>query len=226
LDKAQTSQHIITPTTALLLALLYSSFVALQQHLYIPMLMPIIFLAWLQKEFIWVVLKRLFLLNTLIAIVVLTMLLQKNYDLALLMFLRSNFILLFILMLFQGKDEFAIAIAMHRLHLPAKLTSMVFFTAKSIFLIKREFLLFKNTLHVRGFTPKTNLLTYKTMAGFVGILCIKALERSVWLQKAMQLRGYCGEVYTLEEHQSFTYHDKLLSFITILSLLWRQGALL
>ncbi|MBP1680229.1 MAG: ABC-type cobalt transport system, permease component CbiQ [Proteobacteria bacterium] len=225
MDQTQTSPHI-TPTTALLLALLYSSSVALQEHLYTPMLLPLLLLGWFQKESLLSIFKRLFFLNTLIAIVVLSMLWQKNYDLALLVFLRSNFILMFILMLFQGKDEFAIAIAMHRLRLPHKLTSIFFFTAKSIFLIKREFSLFKNTLHVRGFTPKTNILTYKTMAGFVGILFIKALERSVLLQKAMQLRGYCGEVYTLEEHQAFTKQDTLLALITILSLLWRQGALI
>lgn len=225
MDKTQTSPRI-APTTALLLALLYSTVVALQEHLYAPMLLPLLIFGWIQKASLWHIFKRLFFLNTLIAIVVLSMLWQKNYDLALLVFLRSNFILLFILMLFSDKDEFAIAIAMHRLRLPHKLTSIFFFTAKSIFLIKREFALFKNALHVRGFIPKTNLLTYKTMAGFVGILFIKALERSYWLQKAMVLRGFCGEVYTLEKHQTFSKYDTLLAFITILSLLWRQGALL
>lgn len=225
MDQTQTQPHIAS-TTALLLALFYSTVVALQEHLYLPMLLPLLLLGWIHKASLVNIFKRLFLLNTLIAIVVASMLWQKNYELALLVFLRSNFILLFIVMLFQGKDEFSIAIAMHRLRLPHKLTSIFFFTAKSIFLIKREFSLFKNTLHVRGFTPKTNLLTYKTMAGFVGILFIKALERSFWLQKAMQLRGFCGEVYTLEAHQDFSTYDRLLAFITILSLLWRQGALL
>jgi len=225
LDQTQTSPRI-APTTALLLALVYSSSVALHHHLYAPMLLPLFMLGWLQKKSLWTIFKRLFFLNTLIAIVVVSMLWQKEYDLALLVFLRSNFILLFILMIFQGKDEFAIAIAMHRLHLPHKLTSIFFFTAKSIFLIKREFTLFKNTLHVRGFTPKTNMLTYKTMAGFVGILLIKALERSFWLQKAMRLRGFCGEVYTLEAYQALSIFDISLIFITILSLLWQQGALL
>lgn len=190
------------------------------------MLLPLLLLSWLQKKHLFTILKRLFFLNTLIIIVVLSLLWQKNYDLALLVFLRSNFILFFIVMLFHGKDEFAIAIAMQRLRLPHKFTSMFFFTAKSIFLIKREFNLFKNTLYVRGFTPKTNLLTYKTMAGFVGILFIKALERSVWLQKAMLLRGFCGEVYTLEAYQPLRRNDTLLIFITILSLLWQQGVLI
>lgn len=225
MDQTQTPQSI-APTTALLLALFYSTSVAIQEHLYAPMLLPLLVLGWLHKASLWSIFKRLFLLNTLIAIVVLSVLWQKNYELALLVFLRSNFILLFMLMLFHGKDEFSIAIAMQRLHLHHKVTSIFFFTAKSIFLIKREFFLFKNTLHVRGFTPRTDLLTYKTMAGFVGILFIKALERAVWLQKAMQLRGFCGEIYTLETDPNTSIYDTLLISITILSLLWRQGAFL
>ncbi len=225
MDQTQTLPRI-TPTAALLLALVYSSGIALQEHLYAPMLLPLFLLGWLQKELLFTIAKRLFFLNALIAIVVASMLLQQNYDLALLVFLRSNLILLFILMLFCDKDEFAIAIAMHHLHLPHQCTSIFFFTAKSIFLIKREFLLFKKTLHVRGFTPKTNVLTYTTMAGFVGILCIRALERSYHLQKAMLLRGFSGEVYRLENHPSFTRFDALLTLLSIVSLIWQQGVLL
>ena len=115
---------------------------------------------------------------------------------------------------------------MHRLKFPAKLTTMIFFTAKSIFLIKHEFDRFKHTLHVRGFEPKTNLLSYQTVAGFVGILVIKAIERAAFLQKAMQLRGFCGQVYSLETTPPFGTYDLILSLITLISLLWHQGALL
>lgn len=225
MDKTQT--HLsIAPTTALLLALFYSTVVALQTHLYAPMLLPLLFLGWLCRAHIMFIFKRLILLNALIAIVSLSLLLQKNYELALLIFMRSNMILLFILMLFYDKDEFSIAIAMQQLHVPHKLTSVFFFTAKSIFLIKREFSLFKNTLHVRGFSPKTNVLTYKTMAGFVGLLFIKALERATSLQKTMLLRGFHGEVYTLNPAHSFTIIDSTLCLLTLLSLMWHQGFLL
>lgn len=225
MDQTQTTPQL-TASVALLLALIYSSSVALHTHLYLPLLVPLVLLGWFCKESLGAIFKRLILLNTLIAIVVLSLLWQNHYDLALLMFVRSNMILLFVLMLFHGKDEFAIAIGMQHLHLPHKLTSIFFFTAKSIFLIKREFSLFKNTLHVRGFSPKTDLLTYKTMAGFVGILVIKALERALWLQKTMQMRGFCGEVYTLEKHQAISRKDTLLICVTFIALIWKQGAFL
>lgn len=225
MDQTQTSSSI-TPPSALLLACVYSSTMAIQTHIYMSMLLPLGLLAWVQKAFLGKVLKQLVWLNTLIIIVTLSILWQRNYDLALLVFVRSNAIIVFMLLLFCDKDEFSIAIAMQRLRLPHQFTAIFFFTAKAIFLIKREFSLFKNTLHVRGFTPKTNLLTYKTMAGFVGILVIKALERSGWLQKAMRLRGFNGEIYTLEDHLAYTKYDITLALVTILSLTWRQGVLL
>lgn len=225
MDKTKTHSPI-APTTALVLALIYSTVIAMQTHLYLPMLFPLLFLGWLCRAHFVLILKRLIVLNALIAIVTLSLLLQKNYELALLIGVRSNLILLFILMLFHDKDEFSIAIAMQKLHVPHKLTSIFFFTAKSIFLIKREFSLFKNTLHVRGFSPKTNSLTYKTMAGFVGLLFIKALQRSIFLQKALRLRRFCGEVYTLNSTHTVGTYDSILYGITFLSLLWRQGFLL
>ena len=216
----------ITPSIALLLALSYSTIIALQTHLFFPMLFPLIFMMMIARSHWVILLKRLFWLNTLILLVVLTLFIQNNVSLALLIFIRSNLILAFILLLFYDKDEFAISLGMRQLRFPHKLTALFFFTAKSIFLIKREFELFKNTLHVRGFSPKTDLLTYKTMAGFVGILLIKALERSTQLQKAMHLRGFKGEVYTLNSHVTLSGYDILLCAITLLALTLRIGILI
>jgi len=213
----------ITPSIALLLAFCYSGVIAFQSHLFFPMLLPVLFMAVMAREHWLILLKRLFWLNTLIVLIALTLLLQGNKALALLIFIRSNLILAFILLLFYDKDEFAISLGMQQLKISPKLTALFFFTAKSIFLIKREFELFRNTLHVRGFSPKTDLLTYKTMAGFVGILFIKALERATHLQKAMQLRGFKGEVYSLGTHVFLSRYDVFLCALTLLALTLRIG---
>lgn len=213
----------ITPSIALFLALSYSGIVAFQTHLFFPMLFPLIYMIFIAKNHLLFLLKRLAWLNTFILLVVFTLILQQNTSLALLIFLRSNLILAFMLLLFYDKDEFAISLGMKQLRLSNKLTTLVFFTAKSIFLIKREFELFKKTLYTRGFSPKTDLLTYKTLAGFVGILLIKALERSTHLQKAMLLRSFRGEVYTLNTPNSLSRHDILLCVITFLSLILQVG---
>lgn len=189
------------------------------------MFFPLVILAWWHQSSLLNVLKKLFFLNALVGIVVLSLLFQHAYDMAFLLFLRSNLILAFVLLLFCDKDAFSIAIAMNHLKVPQKLSTMIFFTTKSIFLIRYEFDRFKQTLNARGFTPKTNFLSYQTLGGFVGILIIKAIERASFLQKAMALRGFCGNVYTLEEHLSWHLRDYVLLGVTIISCLWRQGVL-
>ena len=222
----QTSHPPITPCVALLLALVYGCTIALQMHMYVSMSLILFFLAWLKRRFLLIIFKRLVMLNTLIVFIALTLYWQHQEHLAGLMLLRSNLMLLCILLLFHGCNEFTIAIAMQRLALPHKITTLFFFTSKSIFLIRHELVLFKNTLRIRGFTPKTDLLSYKTLAGFIGTLVIKALERSVALQKAMLLRGFQGEIYTLSRRQSLSSNDAIATLLTLISLFWHQGYLL
>ncbi|MFV0481097.1 MAG: energy-coupling factor transporter transmembrane component T family protein [Campylobacteraceae bacterium] len=208
----------VTPLVAFLSLTLFSIVVALSPHIYISFFLPVIFVAIIYKNHLLLVLKKLFFLNTLVAIIAATLLWQNLYEMALLIFLRSNLILSFMLLLFCDKDEFSISIALQRLHLPKKLVTTVFFTVKSIFLIKQEFIHFQKTLHVRGFSPKTDLLSYKTLSGFVGILVIKAIERSIFLQKAMLLRGFNDEIYSLSSYEKITNIDKILLALTIFSL--------
>ena len=222
----QTNPLMIIPSVALISVALFGVSVALKQHLSFFLLLPLIYAGWVYRIHWKAVVKKLLFLNTLVAIVAVTLVLQHEYALAWLMVARANLILTFALLLFSDKDEFSVAIAMHELHFPAKLTSLLFFTAKSIFLIRHEFVRFKNTLRVRGFHPKTNLLTYQTLAGFVGILVIKAIERSYALQKAMTLRGFNGHMYSLTSTLTWGRCDTMLLVILFIALLGHQGVIL
>ena len=209
----------ISPVAALLALFFYSFIVALQEHIYVFMFLPVLLLIALNFSALKSVLKRLFFLNIFVAIIVLTLILQNESEKALLIFIRSNLILSTALLLFYKRDEFDIALALQSLHFPHKLTSIVFFTTKSIFLIKLEFELFKKTLYIRGFKPKTDLLSYKVMAGFVGILIIKTYEMAKNLQKSMLIRGFEGRIYTLRTYQVLSYCDVVLYFVISVSIL-------
>ncbi|MDR0408637.1 MAG: energy-coupling factor transporter transmembrane protein EcfT [Campylobacteraceae bacterium] len=211
---------------SLLVIFFYSFVVALQEHIYIFMFLPVLFLIFTNFCALKEVLKKLFFLNIFVFMIVASLIIQNDLNAALLIFMRSNLILLTVLLLFYQKNEFDIALALQRVRFPHKLVSIVFFAAKSIFLIKREFILFKKTLHVRGFKPKTNLLSYKIMAGFVGILVIKAYERAKYIQKSMLIRGFRGEIYTLTQHQVFNRYDIALCLITFVSIVLRWGVVL
>lgn len=208
----------ISPAAALVAAFIYAIFTALQTHIFFALFLPPLFLTCVKFDFLKNALKKLLFLNVFVVIVVLSLLLARNYDTALLIFVRSNLILFFVLLLFCDKSEFDIALALKGVKCPPKLASIIFFTAKSIFLIKREFYLFGRALYIRGFTPKTNLLSYKTLAGFVGILFIKTWERAEALKNSMFLRGFSGEIYTLSTHRVFGCYDLALILIIFISI--------
>ncbi|MDR1461033.1 MAG: energy-coupling factor transporter transmembrane protein EcfT [Campylobacteraceae bacterium] len=216
----------ISPTTSLLVVFFYSFTVALQEHIYIFMFLPVLFLIFVDFCALKEAFQKLLFLNIFVIIIVISLLMQGDFKSALLIFVRSNLILLATLLLFYQKNEFDIALALQRLRFSHKLVSIVFFTARSIFLIKREFTLFKKTLYIRGFKPKTDFLSYKIMAGFVGILIIKAYERAKYLQKSMFLRGFKGEIYALSKRQVFSRCDIVLCLITLISLTCRWGVVL
>lgn len=216
----------ITSHIAILLILVYGGVVALSEHIFASFFLPILFSVTIYKEKILQVFKKLLWLNLFVFVVVLTMLFQNEYSLAILITLRSNLILLFMLLLFCDKDEFAIAMAIQNLYLPKRLVTLFFFTTKSIFLIKRELELLQKTLLVRGFSPKTDRFTYESIAGVVALLYIKACECSMTLQKAMLVRGFKGEIYTLRPNIGLNRYDVLLFALTIISLFVHFGELI
>ena len=76
-------------------------------------------------------------------IVILSILFVQDYDLALLVFLRSNAILILMLCLFGEKDFFEVSLGLQELRLPRFFVSLVFFSSKFIYLFKKELNKFK-----------------------------------------------------------------------------------
>lgn len=54
-------------------------------------------------------------------------------------------------------------------------------------------------MKIRGFSPKTNLHTYRTYAYVVGMLLVKSYERARRVEAAMLCRGFDGRFYDLSE---------------------------
>ncbi len=219
-------KNYISPFAALISLVVYSVFIAFCKHLYLSMVPPLIFLVVIYRTYLFSVFKKLLLLNALVLLVVITLVLQHEYAIASLIFLRSNLILLFGLLLFCDKDEFSIALGMHELKMPKRFVSIVFFTTKSIFLLKREWVQFKKTLLARGFQFKTNALSYHVLAGGVGILVIKAIQRASALQKAMIIRHFNGTIYTLNPSHRLSVLDSVLWILVAFSILIKQGVIL
>jgi len=215
---------MISTSAALISTLLYSFGLSFFDTIYISMFAPSIFLLVLQKDAILATLKRLLLLNVFIAMVSASALLNQDYELALLLFLRSNALLLFALLLFYNKNLFDIASGMQTLRVSDKLTSIFFFVAKFVIIIKEEFAITKKVMKVRNFRAKTNLFSYKIYANIIGMMIVKCFDKAGKLKDTMILRNFKGTIYQ-SKSEKFSILDWIILSIVVLSLSLHVGAI-
>jgi len=179
--------------------------------------LPTILLMVLQRDALVETFKRVLFLNIFIVIMVLSAVIHKEYNYALLIALRANAIIIFALLIFHNKSLFDIANGMQTLRLPDKLVSLFFFVGKFIIIIKQEFNITKNVMKVRNFRGKTNLFSYKVYANVIGMLIVKCFDRAEKLKNSMILRNFQGRIYQSKK-ENFSKVDFLILFSVLLSL--------
>jgi cobalt/nickel transport system permease protein len=89
--------------------------------------------------------------------------------------------------------------ALNSLKLSEKFVHLLLITYRYLFVFKKEYERLFRAAKIRGFKPKTNMHSYKTFAGFAGMLFIKAVKRGERVHLAMLCRGFKGRFYCLEE---------------------------
>lgn len=216
----------IRASVSLVLLFFYALVLSLSLTLYWAMILPLIVEVWRNFKEISVVLKKLLFLNIFLSILAISVWLMGDKHLAILIFFRSNFTIFFALLLFHKKDAFDIALGLQELKMPHKLNALFFFVAKFIFLLHQNLVKFKNSLHVRGFLPKTSLFTYKTYANFVGMLFINALKEAKSLENLMTIRGFSGKLYSLKENEPLKKYEFFLIIAVVIALTFQKGVLL
>lgn len=82
------------------------------------------------------------------------------------------------------------------LGLPRALTQMVLLCHRYLFVFQEEIRSMQRSMRVRGFMPRTNLATMRTMGNCFGMLFIRSFERTERIYEAMLSRGYQGHVPT------------------------------
>ena len=86
--------------------------------------------------------------------------------------------------------------ALRRLGLPSSITQMIMLSHRYIFVFLQEVIRMYRGMKVRGFTPKTDIPTMRTMGNFLGMLFIRSYERTQRVHEAMLSRGYHGLIPT------------------------------
>ncbi len=110
---------------------------------------------------------------------------------------KSNAMMLMLIALVASTPIFTLGHAMHALGIPKKIVHLFFFTYRYIHVMHREYVRLVNSMKIRGFTPRSSLHTYKTIAYMVGMLLVRSFDRAQRVHNAMLCRGFKGNLYSL-----------------------------
>ena len=116
----------------------------------------------------------------------------QGVHLALLVSIKSNAIACVFLALVATMNAPTAGHALERLHCPPKLVFLFLFTARYVHVIAQEWRTLLVAARLRGFRPRTDMHTYRTMASLLGLLLVRSYERSLRVREAMVLRAFAG----------------------------------
>lgn len=117
---------------------------------------------------------------------------QVGVTLVWLVTLKSNALLLCFLALVATMTSPTIGHALDRLGMPPKLVFLFLFTYRYLHVIAEEWHRLRAAARLRGFTPRTDLHTYRTIGYLFAMVLVNSFDRSSRVYQAMILRGFDG----------------------------------
>ena len=127
---------------------------------------------------------------------------------------KCNLILLTTLLLLATSPILNIVHALHHLKLPEKLVQLFYFSYRYIPVIHSEHTRLGEAMKVRAFKAGNNIHTYRSIGNMVGMLLLRAHERSQAIYQAMTLRAFQGKFWTFH-HFHWNKADSLLSILLL-----------
>ena len=119
---------------------------------------------------------------------------------------KSNAILMTFIAVVATMSLATLGHALNRLRVPNKIVYLLLMAYRYVFVIEQEYTRLSRAARVRGFTPKTDLHTYKTYAYMLGMLLVRAMARADRVYQAMLCRGFKGKFYCIHRFH-FTRRD-------------------
>lgn len=113
--------------------------------------------------------------------------------------LTANAVVMALLVLVGTMEPVRMGHALHALKVPEKLVLMILFTIRYVEVLRAEYLRLRTAMKLRGFQPGTNWHSYRSLGYLVGMLLVRAMERSERIMQAMKCRGFAGRFLLLEE---------------------------
>lgn len=113
--------------------------------------------------------------------------------------LQANSAVLALMALVSTQDPSTLGHALWRLGVPARLVHLLLFTVRYLDVIHQEYSRLRVAMKMRAFRPRNTLHTYRSFGYLIGMLMVRALERSERILKAMKCRGFTGQLPLLDE---------------------------
>lgn len=210
---------MINPNIALISLYIYSFYIAFSFKFEFLDFLPILFVAILNYKKMVHIIKQLFYLEFyLLFVIFFALIFNPNYEYLLLIFIRYNAILIFMLFLFYKKDEKYLLMAFLMPIFNKKIKTIIFIFIKYITILANEYEKLKETLLVRGFVSKSNFFTYQTISKIVGMLIIRTFIRMQNLKELFIARSFNGELFFIES-QKFNLQDFGIIFLILLTII-------
>lgn len=118
----------------------------------------------------------------------------EGLEQAALITLRGNAILLMISAFVGTMEPVVFAHALERLYIPHRFVVLYLFTVRYLGVFEREYRRLRKAMAVRAFRPRLDTHTLRNVGYLVGMLLVRALDRSERILDAMQCRGYAGRI--------------------------------
>ncbi|OUD12512.1 cobalt ECF transporter T component CbiQ [Thioflexithrix psekupsensis] len=207
--------HALDPRIRFILTLAFALWLVLQQQglaLLTGLLLGMGFVALAQLPYYWILIRLLpinlfmvllFLIlpvtlsgNTVITLGHLT-LSDTGFIYASHIFLRANAMMLTMVALIGTLDLITLGHALAHLKVPTKLIHLLLFTVRYLSVLYATWQQLALAMKVRGFIPRANWHTYRSMGYLLGMLLVRSFLRAQRVEWAMKCRGYHGQFYLL-----------------------------
>ncbi len=109
--------------------------------------------------------------------------------------LKANSVVLAAMALLSTLEPVAFGRAMARLGMPERLVHLILFNVHYIDILDREYQRLRLAMRARGFRPSNSRHTYVSFGYLIGMMLIRALERSERILQAMKCRGFSGRLF-------------------------------
>lgn len=113
--------------------------------------------------------------------------------------LTANAVVLMLLSLVGSMEPTTLGHALARLRCPESLVHLLLFTVRYIAVVEDEYRRLRRAMKARGFRPRTNGHTLRSLGYLVGMLLVRAMERSERILQAMKCRGFTGRLMLLDD---------------------------